>query len=450
MTYPRPVETLWENDSVSQDLADEKFARDVQAHLIQLGVFKPIQGQARYRIDFVGLVVAGDRTFQVMPKTASRDPADTRVTMREVVRALRRYGAARPVHHEAAPHLRPIAGQPELSAIALADWLISDYLVHGVYRRLIERQRINGSGPIDWRRTIDGQLAFLAQGRPVYLDTVTRSTAGDAAHFVSRLHRLFVEQAIETYGHLLGYAPISLDQEVVEPLLNVPGEDFSRVMLGQEMRQVFSDRAMMLIPMLLAWLASSGMRSQPKLALYGLTTFYRVWESACALAIGNEVEDWKAFIPKPVWTNSEGQSQAADTFLPDIVRALPAAGGGEDLLIADAKYYGLAMPPQLAHQPGVNDVAKQYWYEQCLAEPARARGYRRVFNIFVMPGSARAEGFWHDGQVAMAGMGSAAIAITRIAFLETLTRYSDRRPLSSSAVCATADSFASTALMAPQ
>nr|WP_240962581.1 LlaJI family restriction endonuclease [Sphingobium sp. TB-6] len=391
--------------------------------LIQNGVLAPDKDGA-LRVRFVGVAVAGGRSFQILPKIFPASSANVTSTMRQVIRALRRYARWQPQHRDEAPFLDPTASHTDLNALALADWLIRDYLSAGIYRRLRDREEISGSGQVSWRRTIERMVPVLSSGRPVYVDTVTRSAAKDRDYFVSRLHRQIVESAAQSFGYLLGYGPLNLDHEPFEPFGDLPALSLCQARIRQEMRDAFSDRAMQLLPMLLAWLTAIEKAESANLALYGTSSFYDVWEKACALALGNERDQWQVHIPRPTWRSAEGHIQAADTFAPDIVTRI-RDGADEHLLIADAKYYRLSMPPHLQGQPGVNDVAKQLWYQRCLSGAARDRGLTRTYNIFVVPGPEHEEGFWSDGQVDLSGLPETTVKVKRLSGLQALERFAD-------------------------
>ncbi len=223
--------------------------------LIQNGVLAPDKDGA-LRVRFVGVVVVGERSFQILPKIFPAASSNVASTMRQVIRALRRYARWQPQHRDEAPFLDPTASHTELNALALADWLIRDYLSAGIYRRLREREDVSGGGQVSWRRTIERMVPVLSSGRPVYVDTVTRSASRDRDYFVSRLHRQIVESAAKGFGHLLGYGPLNLDHEPFEPFGDVPPSSLCQAKIRQEMRDAFSDRAMRLLPMLLAWLTA--------------------------------------------------------------------------------------------------------------------------------------------------------------------------------------------------
>lgn len=425
MSNRRQAELLREEDVLSATQLATLFPDiKILATLLQSGVLQSERGGA-VRVRFVGVAVAGGRSFQVIPKIFEPSAESAPAVMRQVIRALRRYAKWRPDQREDTPFLDASARRVDLNAMAIADWIIRDYLGGGIYRRLRQREEVNGAGQLSWRRTIERMSPVLSSGRPIYVDTVTRATARDNDHFVSRLHRHIVEHASGAFGHLLGYAPVNLDHEPYEPFGEAPPPlPFCQNRIRQEMRDAYSDRAIQLLPMLLAWLSASDVAARTGLALYGVTAFHAVWEQACSFAIGNERERWQPHIPRPEWKSGQGHIQVSDTFRPDIVTRIQDAAG-EHLLIADAKYYQLSMPPSLGGQPSVNDVAKQLWYERSLATTAQQRGLAGTRNIFIVPGPERADGFWSDGEVRLQGLPETKVDIKRLSGLQALQNYAD-------------------------
>lgn len=424
MRSSKAVEILNEEEVLSAPRLTALFPEPgVRNTLIQNGVLSPDRDNS-LRVRFVGVAIAGGRQFQILPKIFPAGSTNVAYTMRQVIRALRRYARWQPQKRDEAPFLDPAASQTDLNALAIADWLIRDYLSAGIYRRVREREEVNGRGQISWRRTVETITPVISSGSPIYMETLTRSGTRDRDHFVSRLHRQIVESAAAYFGHLLGFGPLNLDHEPFEPFGDLPPISLCQIKIGQEMREAFSDRAMRLLPMLLAWLTAIGKAENSGIALFGTSAFYDVWEKACAFALGNERDQWQASIPNPIWYSADGHARAADTFEPDIVTRI-RDGAREHLLIADAKYYRLSMPPNLQGQPGVNDIAKQLWYQRCLADAARDRGLARTYNIFVVPGPEHEDGFWSDGQVELAGLPETTVKVKRLSGLEALERFAN-------------------------
>lgn len=420
-------ETFYEEQVIPASRVNDLFPDFVFRKLLERGALRA-QPDGTSKVQFVGVATAGGRSFQFVPKIFDQERDDLGEVMRQVVRALRKYSAWMSSTDDDAPLLRAASQPTGVSALAMADWIIREYLTNGIYRRARQLQELDGAGQILWSRTIDRLAPVVTGGRPVYLSVITRASANDAEHFVSRLHRHLIDLALARYGHLLGYSALSLEHEPFEPFSESPPLGLSLTRLRQEMREAYSDRALRLLPMMMALLEETSVPQSKEISLYGTSSFYHVWERACATLIGNQLSRWQHLIPRPKWYGAAGQSQVVDTFIPDVVRTFESAGE-RWLLIADAKYYRLRLPPSLAGYPGVNDVAKQLWYERCLAGHAADRGFNRVANIFVVPGQKNQMQLRAAGSVELASFGAQRVGVTWLDALPALRDYADGRTL---------------------
>ncbi|TCU52340.1 LlaJI restriction endonuclease [Novosphingobium sp. PhB57] len=173
--------------------------------------------------------------------------------------------------------------------------------------------------------------------------------------------------------------------------------------------------------MMLATIESLEIETELGLSLFGTSSFYHIWEVACGRVFGNEVEIWKPFIPKPRWISAGGQRTESDTFIPDLVAEL----NDHELLIGDAKYYRPAMPPALRDVPGVNDVAKQIWYKDCLKSEAQRRSYSIIQNVFLFPRDVEQMSLLGHVELPAGGERIDAVAVP---FLDALAIYSGDKP----------------------
>lgn len=331
------------------------------------------------RIQFVGAIVVDGRTFISLPKIAvAMAPSEIQ---RCTLRAMRRYCEGVPSHHEPSPFLNASPDSGPVSTLAATDWLVRDYATHGLLRRTEITHELNGRGHINWQRTVDSIDPFISRGRPLYLDTINRRSENDQRNFATRLQCYLLERLSAKYGHILDLEPVVLDHEPIERLEALPSLEECEVRIGAEQRSTYSQRGMDLLAMMLATVKSLEMETDLGLSLFGTSSFHHIWEAACAAVFGNEVGRWQPFIPKPTWSSVNGDVAEADTFIPDLVVPMVST----DLLIADAKYYRPSMPPALRGVPGVNDVAKQIWYKQCLQGEAERRGFKAIQNVFLFP-----------------------------------------------------------------
>jgi len=373
----------------------------------------------RLNIRFVGVIVHRDRTLVSLPKVPTT--AHPMNVHRQVLRAMRHYQKWIPSHHEPSPFLNDRPEMGSVSGLAAADWMIRDFLDHGLLRRMEVAHEVNGSGTVNWRHTVELVPAAMSRGRPVYLDTITRRSETDNRNFATRLHRYLLERLSSEYGPVLDLEPVVLDHEPVEQLDALPPAEECEARLIAEQRQTYSQRGIDLLEMMIATVRSLEMENSLGLSLYGTSYFHHVWEAACAAAFGNDVEKWLPYLPRPCWTATDGSSAETDTFIPDLVTIVSQG----ELLIGDAKYYRPSMPPMLGNVPGVNDVAKQIWYKECLIEEAAKQGYGSILNAFLFPADTTKVSLMGCVELPAGGARVDAIAVP---FLFALAAYAGYKP----------------------
>ncbi|MDO5506395.1 MAG: LlaJI family restriction endonuclease [Pseudoxanthomonas suwonensis] len=380
----------------------------------------------RLAVRFVGVIIHGQRTLIALPKI--RTGAPSAMVHRYAMRAMRRYERWTPTHHELSPYLNESPEKGRVSALAATDWLVRDYLEHGLLRRADVTQEIDGPGIVNWRQTVQGITPILSRGVPLYLKTITRRTEDNNRSFATRLHLYLLERLSQQYGQILDLEPVILDHEPVERLDSLPSFEECEALIALEQRATYSQRGLELLAMMLATVSSLEIETSRGLSLYGTSNFHYVWEEACAHSFRNQRDEWLRSLPHPVWTSVTGQSSTARTFVPDLVVSIAPT----DLLIGDAKYYQPRMPPFLGGVPGVNDVGKQIWYKQRLHREADRRGYDQIHNAFLFPSDTQQ--LANFGWVEMP-VGDEAVDAVGVPFLPALAAYSGDLEQPSEAWC---------------
>ncbi len=339
-------------------------------------------------INFVGVAATDNLCFEFLPKIFPKDHCsgdDSKNFMRLVVQTLKKYNKELNWDNIDCKYLRGDCKSVKENIIAHGDWLIQDYLSHGIYKQSLKFLRENGHGLIDWPRTIEKVTPIFSLRGPVYPDLLTNASDTDSTHLVARLHHEAVIVAERKYGYLLGYAPFRLDHEPVEPLLRLPSLSRINSAIRLALHSAYDDRNIRLLKTLLGWYGCNQRTSSSYLNLYGVDSFHTIWESVCKFILRDQSNSWNRLIPKPYWISEVGSSQfASDTFRPDVITTYEFECE-RSLIIADAKYYKLYMPPKLSGQPGVNDIAKQLWYDKLLNPLAKSKGFKSVHNCFLFP-----------------------------------------------------------------
>ena len=115
-----------------------------------------------YQFRFVGLVMMSDTLIVSYPKYfRNRIPTDDELML--ILRILKRDAGVAVV--TSLENGEATANDKLPVMLALLD-LYSEY---GEYSNHVEGLELNGSGSIDWNRTINGHLPILSNGRPIYI-----------------------------------------------------------------------------------------------------------------------------------------------------------------------------------------------------------------------------------------------------------------------------------------
>ena len=147
----------------------------------------PVHGS--YQFVYVGLVLVDDLCIIVYPKYLPEVDDDSpgepvQRAMRQVFRVLRKHGGS---YSDISAMTEE--GMRANGRLALMLMLLEMYDEYGVYENYVKTLADNGSGEINWERTIASNLPFMSNGRPIYMDYKTVESDQDAADFVMRLHR---------------------------------------------------------------------------------------------------------------------------------------------------------------------------------------------------------------------------------------------------------------------
>lgn len=413
--WSKPTEWFRELDPISDQFVNDN--EEIRNSLLEKGILQP-STNGELKFNFVGIVVYRHRTMAVLPKV--KVEISNEEFHRQVIRTLKKYSKWVPSRHEPSPFLQNDPDRGYVSGIAATDWLVNDFLSHGLYRRSEEDFEINGSGRVSWTKTIGTLTPIFSKRRPIYNRVTTHRPVSNPSNFVTMLHLHLLEVLSAEFGPLFDYEPISLEHEAVDRFELLPSvEECERQIIG-EMLVTYSDRNLELLKVLLATVKAIEIERSNDLAIYGTCSFHQVWEAVCGSVLGNSVSEWVPQLPRPNWMAVGGANKSSETFRPDIVVSL----GTEttQLLIADAKYYRPNMPPLLDGVPGVNDVAKQIWYKQYLVESATRRGYKTIHNVFLFPSTG--DLFTTIGHVEFP-VGQERVQAVNVDFVKAMKAYSD-------------------------
>ena len=306
----------------------------------------------------------------------------------------------------------------EGSEFILADAIIKDYITSGLYIKEQIEYLVNGEGETIWDATVNSIDPFFTKGRPIYSVVITSNTFIEDDYIITQIHKWAVKYCIKRYGVLLDY-DLSFDIESPDDLSDIGEDNMVINLLKREKNQVFVDRNIRLLNLLISLIDEKYNDSQNDLTFFGTTSFEHIWQQACAASFNNRLIDtikiesvisnlhsgsqlfgktFKNIIPQPLWTNLSGEfKEVKGTLIPDIISIIdhlhPIDSKSSKLktfFVLDPKYYNLEMELNdykdlsVKNNPGVGDITKQILYEHAYKDKLRYY-YDKLYNILLFP-----------------------------------------------------------------
>lgn len=361
-----------------------------------------------YVFTFVGVIMVGDLVLKCYPKYifSTEHPLDE---MRQVMRVITKYNR----YEEQIVNLfNGDAENRSFNILAVISFLLNDYYEYGLYSNSENVIEINGEGDILWGRTIDENFPIISNGRPYYMELLTRRTVNDEADYFHRLHQTVLTECSKKLknaqlSELFEIEPLKLTENEISDFGDT---EYILSRISGELSMQFNTRKQILLKTIYAFIAADRcvVEINDDVSLFGTNSFNLVWEKACAAVFNNMLQaelrnlplplplngSYKAqtkrklidIIEKPVWAVAHGSEDiyshvASDTMIPDFVTI-----SGNWFIIFDAKYYNLYMEKDaLRGQPGIESITKQYLYQLAYKDFTQKHRLYKVKNCFLFP-----------------------------------------------------------------
>lgn len=275
--------------------------------------------------------------------------------------------------------------------LSAADYFINDYIENGLYHKDKIEYMVNGNGETDWQQTIDSQASYLSKDQsPVYLELIKEETLIDQTHIIIEIHKAILNECSQYLtdtglNDFLDYPSIQFPSD----FSHMENKDFQLMKINDTLYQDYNDRNVTLLNNMYRYIIHDVFSNENKIIFFGTKSFYTVWEKCCASVMDHD-ENIAKTIAKPVWTNFMVTDSSKDTLIPDILKEL-SLQENKFLFIIDAKYYNISFTKnKVIHNPGIQDVVKQYMYEKALHPYIDAQEIQNCYNIFLFPHSENA------------------------------------------------------------
>ncbi len=364
-----------------------------------------------YVLNYVGFAFNDDCLIKCYPKYIddkfnSEDEAKEKIEnhFKTVLKVIRRINAKE-------EHIHLYNGQEDskvFNRLAVALYLLDDYYANGLYSNLETIIETNGDGEIDWDKTINETFAILKNNKPYYVELQTINTQSNEFDYFKLLHECVLttcSQELEKAGilELFDMLPV----EITNLQLNDFGDvDYIKYRLEKEIQNQFISKKQTLLKTIYTFIAETKSNQiDDSVSLFGTNAFNMVWEKICGETFDN-VRDYKLskltpfigeikekynknntlkdLIENAKWWFNEKAIEASKTLEPDILRI--SNNGSRNFYVLDAKYYYFVLQNEnIYHQPGIQDVVKQFAYEKAFSKFLTDYNFQGIANAFLIP-----------------------------------------------------------------
>lgn len=356
-----------------------------------------------YQFDFVGVVLLGKRIIKCYPKYIDNNLTPEK-EFKQILKVIKKYNRKNPQLYL----FNGIQNERIYNKLSLQLYLLSDYFENGLYTNEKQEYAINGEGPIDFQKTIDEEYAFIQDNTPVYLNYYTNETLNNDNDYITQLHKIILSECSS-----------ELKESGILELFEIPEVQFTndkRDILGPDYQILYklrnsiqleyNDKKKNLLKSIFVYISNEKLnKTQYFLNLYGTNSFNLVWEKVCGETFGNirdlplvKIENLigkirqedinkrnlKDFIEHAKWYFNKNAIEASKTLEPDIL--LIQNKDKKNFFILDAKYYFIEYDEtHIYHQPGIQDVVKQFAYEKAYKQFLKNYNFHGIANAFLIP-----------------------------------------------------------------
>lgn len=348
--------------------------------LRELGVieFDDKSCEEKFKLNFVGVIVFEKFLIYVLPKYCPPQISVTEAKdiIRLIIKVFRRYNSDKMTYSDEGLMLDLYTDNGIINEIALADFVIMDYINNGLYKIRKKHFRYNYNNDINWERTIANIQPVINEETVIY-PTLIHNEYEYNYSAITDVQIEVLKYCIQLYGDIIDEnIEISFNDENI----GVSNEIEVIEILESEIEKTYRDREYELLIALLSFFKQMHKdNSELNFALYGTRRFDRVWERACKVCLKDQFDEYKDKIAVPKWfDNNIITYTEVNTLEPDILIEFI-----NYFLILDAKYYNIRFnKKKIEGKPGIQDIVKQYAYELALKG---AKGNSTILNAFIFP-----------------------------------------------------------------
>lgn len=330
-----------------------------------------------FKFNFVGVIIVDNYIINCYPKYIPNED-NIEKDFKQIIKVIKKYKNLNDDFSWENENLDDVS----FNKLSMMIFFLEDYYQNGIYTKIQNIREINGSGEIDWDRTINNIDPIIKDNKPYYGELYTKYNINDLYNYFRMLHEYIITECSKILDEaglieLFDLTPIELSDK---SLFDFGQKEVILEKLEKQLKVEFNSHKQKLLKSMHAYISNkNSFTNEDFLTIYGTSTYHVIWEEMCRKVFGNKLNKLKNVIKKPVWYLDEGTFQV-DTFRPDLITFWR-----NYFIILDAKYYKLKITSKLEKQPGLSDVTKQYLYQLAFKDFIEKNEFKGVKNAFLLP-----------------------------------------------------------------
>lgn len=323
---------------------------------------------------FVGIKIKGNVVHFYYPECYNFS-SDSDTAREDIVDMLRTISIAKTYSNDSANTYDTRTNENEFALLSYL-WIIRDYRANGFY---VNREKVyatNRSGRVDWKRTMQDQ-PFVQNGNIIYPNVVV-SVKSNIDNLLVEIHKYCVKRSLDYIGWLFNLSSAGIE---TKPFNNTVKKVYVAT-LRQELSKTFDDNKKLLLKHMLNVICGLDNNDGNDGFVYGVDTYYYVFERMIDAIFGSKDINIKNFNPKAEWhlVKNNLQGKPSSELRPDTILI-----DGEKAFILDSKFYRFGYTGDETDLPETASIQKQITYGEFLKKNANEPKVTSIYNAFLLP-----------------------------------------------------------------
>lgn len=331
---------------------------------------------------FVGLRIKGNDIHFFYPESYRFNEESPEVRM-DIIDLLRTISIAKTSSIEPSKANNTTKEQGEFALMSYI-WVIRDFLANGFYINREKTYKVNVSGRVDWKRTMQTQ-AIVSNGNIIYPNIIV-STKNTVDNLLVDIHKYCVKKSIDFIGWLFNLSSSFIETKP----FNAGVKKIYVATIKKELARTFEDDKRIRLKHLLNVVVGLDVNEDNDEFVYGVDSYYYIFERMIDSIFGN-INDMRDFNPTAKWQlvrNNYRETKSTD-LRPDTIIAR------EDgtVFILDSKFYRFGFTGDERDLPETTSIQKQITYGEYIKKNVTKVEVKAIYNAFLLPYNKEREMF---------------------------------------------------------